>query len=69
VEPARADDRYGDVEVDTNKAAQVYEKWLAMARPPRNSQQLRRPLWLNRPLRPTDEAFYIVRSDQPAATS
>ncbi len=55
---ALPDDRYGDVEVDTNKSFEVYKQWLALTRPAAQSDQLRRPLWLNRPLRPVTEAFY-----------
>jgi hypothetical protein len=49
---------YGHIFVDTNKSFQVYKEWLAMTRPPQRKDGLRRPLWLNRPLRPTDEAYY-----------
>jgi anaerobic selenocysteine-containing dehydrogenase len=59
VEPARPGDLYGDVEVDTNKSLEVYERWLALTRVPQRGDRLRRPLWLNRPLRPTTECFYL----------
>jgi anaerobic selenocysteine-containing dehydrogenase len=59
VDKARADDRYGDVEVDTNKSYAVYQRWLAMTRPAPGPGGLRRPLWLNRPLRPVEEMFYL----------
>jgi anaerobic selenocysteine-containing dehydrogenase len=52
-------DRYGDLFVDTNLSHQVYKRWLAMARPAPGPDGLRRPLWLNRPLRPTTERFYV----------
>ena len=52
-------DRYGDVEVDTNKSYEVFKQWLALTRAPTQPNQLRRPLWLNRPLRPVNEAFYL----------
>ena len=55
VESARGDDRSGDVFVDTAKSMEVYREWMARARPP--TGDLRRPLWLNRPLRPTDAAY------------
>lgn len=58
VEKASSDDRYGDVEVDTNKAFEVYEKWLALseapASPPHN---LRRPLWFARTVKPSLKAY------------
>jgi hypothetical protein len=60
VEPALPDDRYGDVFVDTAKSRAVYEEWKALARPAPGPGGLRRPLWLNRPLRPTDAAFRLA---------
>ncbi len=33
LEPARADDRYGDVYVDADRSQQVYRDWLAKTRP------------------------------------
>jgi len=58
IEPARPDDRYGDVEVDTAKSRAIYREWLARARPV-GSGDLRRPPWFSRPVRPTDEAYRI----------
>jgi hypothetical protein len=52
------DDRYGDIEVDTNRSFAVYKEWLEMTRPPGRADGLRRPLWFIRPLRPADEAYY-----------
>ena len=58
VEPAHEGDRYGDVLVDTNKAYEVYQQWLAMTRPqPGRADGLRRPLWMIRPYRPAARAF------------
>jgi len=57
LEVARPEDRYGDVFVDTNKAHDVYKEWLKMTHPAPGPEGLRRPLWLQRPLRPVDEAF------------
>ncbi|HMP79756.1 MAG TPA: molybdopterin dinucleotide binding domain-containing protein, partial [Pirellulaceae bacterium] len=59
VEPARAGDQYGDVEVDSKKSMEVYHRWLNLARPAPGPGNLRRPLWLNRPLRPADSAFIL----------
>jgi anaerobic selenocysteine-containing dehydrogenase len=59
VEKAQPGDQYGDVQVDTNKSLEVYERWLAMTRAPHRADRLRRPLWLNRPLRPAAECFYV----------
>jgi anaerobic selenocysteine-containing dehydrogenase len=58
VERARPDDRYGDVFVDTQRSMEVYREWLAEARPAPGPGGLRRPLWLDRPLRPAEDAFY-----------
>lgn len=59
VEKAHESDSYGDIFVDTNKSMEVYRKWLAMARPAPGPNNLRRPLWMKRALRPADEAFYF----------
>ena len=61
LEPARPGDRYGDIFVDTKKSMEVYEKWLAMARPasPGEHGGLRRPFWMKRALRPGDGAYYF----------
>ena len=55
-EPA---DRYGDVFVDTRRSHEVYKRWLAKTRGGPGPGGLRRPLWMNRPLRPALDAFYI----------
>lgn len=59
VEKAHAGDKYGDVFVDTEKSFAIYKEWLAMTRPAPGPNNLRRPLWLARPLRPSDEMFYV----------
>ena len=59
VERAHEGDRYGDVFVDTEKSFQIYKEWLQMTRPAPGPNNLRRPLWLARPLRPSDEMFYL----------
>ncbi|MCI0442244.1 formate dehydrogenase, partial [bacterium] len=59
IEKAQTNDHYGDVIVDTEKSFQIYKEWLKMARPAPGPNGLRRPLWLNRPLRPAEEMFYI----------
>jgi anaerobic selenocysteine-containing dehydrogenase len=61
VENTKPEDRYGDVFVDTEKAFRVYREWLKMTRPAPvpGAPGLRRPLWLNRPLRPVEETFYL----------
>lgn len=62
VEPAHADDCYGDVFVDTDKSHEVYKQWLTKTRGGPGPGGLRRPLWMNRPLRPTTEQFYVSQS-------
>jgi anaerobic selenocysteine-containing dehydrogenase len=59
VEKAREGDKYGDVFVDTEKSFAIYKEWLAMTRPAPGPSGLRRPLWLARPLRPSDDMFYV----------
>ena len=59
VRKAPSGDRYGDVFVDTAKSMETYRKWLAMARPGPGPGGLRRPLWLDRPVRPADETFFL----------
>ncbi len=58
IEVAHPEDCYGDVSVERCKAQQVYEQWLAMARPQLDrADGLRRPLWMIRPYRPATHAF------------
>jgi anaerobic selenocysteine-containing dehydrogenase len=59
LEKAGTNDQYGDVFVDTNLSHQVYKRWLAKTRSGPGPGGLRRPLWMNRPLRPTLESFTI----------
>lgn len=59
VEGVGAEDRYGDIFVDTNEAHEVYKRWLKMARPAPGPDRLRRPLWLPRAYKPADEAYYL----------
>ncbi len=67
VAKAHAGDRYGDVFVDTARSMAVYREWLAKARPGPGPGGLRRPLWLDRPLRPAEEMFRVPvePADQP----
>jgi hypothetical protein len=59
IEKAHEGDRYGDIFVDTEKAFSVYKNWLGLTRPGPGPNGLRRPLWLGRPLRPSDHTFYV----------
>jgi len=61
VERVGSEDRYGDIFVDTNKAHEVYKRWLKMTRPAPGPGNLRRPLWLVRSYKPAPEAYYINR--------
>ena len=54
-----ADDRYGDIFVDTNLSFAVYQRWKALTRPAPGPGGLRRSLWIPRVVRPEEAAFYI----------
>lgn len=63
VRKANADEKAGDVFVDTNKSMEKYREWLKLARP---ADQVspdgnRRPYWLTRPLKPTKEAYKLKK--------
>jgi anaerobic selenocysteine-containing dehydrogenase len=58
---AKSGDNYGDIDVDTEKSRQAYEKWLTMTR---RAEQVspdgtRRPYWLLRPLKPSREVYRL----------
>ncbi|MDT4896322.1 MAG: hypothetical protein QOH25_1399 [Acidobacteriota bacterium] len=61
VRRAEAQDRYGDISVDVERAHEVYGKWLAMTRPAdtHSPDGTRRPYWLMRPLKPAREFFRL----------
>ncbi|MFV0387419.1 MAG: molybdopterin-dependent oxidoreductase [Pyrinomonadaceae bacterium] len=59
IEKPTAEDKYGDVFVDTEKSMEIYREWLAMTRPAPGPNGLRRPLWFGRPLRPDETMFYL----------
>lgn len=61
VRKAGPKDRHGDVQVDTSKSMQVYREWMALARSARDHSPdgMRRPYWLKRPLKPTQEAYKL----------
>jgi len=63
VRVSRADpgDRHGDIAVDTDKAREVYRRWLALARPAGrvSPDGTRRPRWLMRPLKPASSAYLL----------
>ncbi|HET8979293.1 MAG TPA: molybdopterin-dependent oxidoreductase [Solirubrobacteraceae bacterium] len=64
LEPAHADDRYGDIYVDRRRARAVYDEWLAMTRPTLGPGQQRRPEFFMRMLRVTRRAY---RATPPGA--
>ncbi len=55
--PAEPGDRYGDVFVDTDKSHRVYQEWKALTKPGPGPGNVRRPLWLDRPVKPTPDAY------------
>jgi hypothetical protein len=61
VRPALPTDHRGDVEVDTEKAHRVFERWLELTRPADqvSPDGSRRPFWLMRPLKPGREQFAL----------
>ncbi|MDP6957700.1 MAG: formate dehydrogenase, partial [Planctomycetota bacterium] len=59
VSKARIEDKYGDIFGDTEKAHKVYQEWLKMTRPGPGPGGLRRPLWLQRPFKPEEGAYYV----------
>jgi anaerobic selenocysteine-containing dehydrogenase len=59
---------YGDIVVDTEKAHEVYLRWLGLTRPGPGPGGLRRPYWLLRPLKPQQDA-YTINDVNPVADS
>ena len=59
VERARTEDQYADVFVDTHASMQVYREWMALARPGKGPEKLRRPLHFARAVRPADSAYRL----------
>jgi hypothetical protein len=62
VQPALPGDRYADVHVDFARAREVWRKWLSITRPA--SGDLRRPIWLFRPLKPVIEAYALPQDER-----
>ena len=59
----KPDEKYGDIFVDTNKSFEHFKKWNNWAKEREtHPDSLRRPLWLNRPLGPQKNQFYIDKS-------
>ncbi len=59
-------DAAGDINVDTHKAHEVYQKWLRQTRPAdkHSPDGTRRPYWLMRPLKPAREVFRLPDSQE-----
>ena len=54
------DDRYGDIEVDTDKSFEYYKQWNQWAKDTETHPDgLRRPLWMGRPLTPAPSQFWL----------
>jgi anaerobic selenocysteine-containing dehydrogenase len=66
VRRAEAQDRYGDISVDVERAHEVYRKWLMMTRPAdtHSPDGTRRPYWLMRPLKPAREFFRLPEQEE-----
>ncbi len=64
VRAAEPGDEYGDIFVDFARSRDVYRKWLSLTRPA--SGELRRPIWLFRPVKPTLDTFRLP-VDGPAS--
>jgi hypothetical protein len=59
LELPRPGEAYGDVYVDTNRSFEIYRQWLKLTHPAPGPGNLRRPLWFQRPFRPSDDAYYL----------
>jgi hypothetical protein len=65
VRAAEPGDRYADIHVDLTRGREVYRKWLALARPA--CGELRRPIWLFRPVKPTLDAYSLPEDERTTA--
>ncbi len=59
VEKAGPDDRYGDISVDTGASHRLYQEWMARTRPAPGPDGTRRPMWFDRPLKPSKDAYKL----------
>ncbi len=67
IEKPGADEKYGDIAVDTNKSHEIFKEWLAMTRPAPGPNGERRPLWFKRAFTPDKTvggAYYITDDDK-----
>ncbi len=58
--PAQPGDQYGDIVVDTAKSFEIYRQWLQLAKPGPGPGGVRRPMWLDRPVKPTEDAYRVT---------
>jgi hypothetical protein len=65
VRPAEPGDRYADIRVDFERARAVYRRWLELTRPA--SGELRRPIWLFRPVKPQLSAYALPDDERTRA--
>lgn len=65
VRPAQDGDRYADIHVDFARARAVYRKWVALTRAA--AGELRRPIWLFRPVKPTLDAYRLPDDERTQA--
>jgi anaerobic selenocysteine-containing dehydrogenase len=59
IERPKADEKYGDIFVDTNRSFEIYKEWMAMTRPAPGPNGERRPLWFKRAFKPDESTYYI----------
>lgn len=64
IRPAKSDDYYGDIYVDTDRSFEIYREWLEDTKPAPGPDGLRRPKWMKRPIAPPqepgeDDAWYV----------
>ena len=65
VRPAEPGDQYADIHVDFERARGVFHKWLGLTRPA--TGDLRRPIWLFRPVKPVLDAYTLPDDDRTRA--
>jgi anaerobic selenocysteine-containing dehydrogenase len=63
LERAGPGDAYGDIVVDTEEAHRAYKEWMDRTRPAPGPGGLRRPLWFDRPLRPSAGAYQLASNE------
>lgn len=59
VSKALSEDKYGDIQVDVNKSTEIYQEWQKLTKPAPGPGGLRRPLWMDRAVRPSDDAYSV----------